>query len=312
MHCHTGEIIVSIINMFASDYRTVELPVELPSNPSSTADTAAEPADSTHQSAPHRTLMLGCGAMGSALLTRWTLGPSHEVLIARRRHRPLAVEGVATLEQPLQVPEQSLDYLIIAVKPQQISSAVAPWISRLKADGVLVSIAAGVSAASLEQLTGVKRIVRLMPNLAVRVGRGICGMYSTQSVTKQQKAGIERLLQHTGEVVTVGEEADLDRITAVAGSGTGFVLEVASHYAESIRRLGFDSQSAERLAVETLLGAAMLASESDVSPEQLRDQVTSAGGTTASGLKALREATRLDLAFDQTFQAALKRAIELR
>ena len=205
--------------MFANDYASVA-PTRRRSASLTTTSTSPEPAPGSK-----RTLMLGCGAMGSALLARWVLEPSHELLIARRRHRAPAVDGISVVEQPLQLPEQSLDYLVIAVKPQQISTALKPWLSRLKPDGVLVSMAAGVSATSLQQLSGSSRIIRLMPNLAVRVGRGICGVYCTDSVTSDQQAGVQRLLQHTGEVVVVEQEADLDRITAVAcGARAAFAV----------------------------------------------------------------------------------------
>ncbi|WP_041657589.1 pyrroline-5-carboxylate reductase [Azoarcus sp. KH32C] len=186
------------------------------------------------------------------------------------------------------------DVLVLAVKPQQMKAALAPIAGRL-AQQVVVSIAAGLRIADMGRwLGGYSRIVRAMPNTPALIGAGVTGLYADPSVEAAGREAAERVLAAVGTTAWIGDEAQMDAVTAVSGSGPAYVFHFIEALEAAGASLGFDGATARRLAIDTVLGAAKLAADSEESPAVLRERVTSKGGTTEAALKSLAESGFFD------------------
>ena len=201
------------------------------------------------------------------------------------------------------------DCLVVAFKPQHLAS-VDPRLAGLTRGKLIVSILAGKKIASLTRaFPQARNIVRTMPNTPGQIGAGITGWCSRDPLLGQDRATVETLLQALGETVEVPEE-DLDAVTGVSGSGPAYVFEFAAALRDAAVAAGLTQQTAEKLAVETLLGSARLLARKKIDPETLRDQVTSPNGTTYAGLQRMKAGNFRELIKD-TVLAATARSKEL-
>lgn len=198
------------------------------------------------------------------------------------------------------------DVLVLAVKPQQLREALAPLAGRLAAQ-LVVSIAAGVRMADIGRwLGGYRRIVRAMPNTPALVGAGISGLCGDVSVDAEQRRTADSLLAAVGQTVWLDNEAQMDAVTAVSGSGPAYVFYFIEALQAAGEALGFPPEAARKLAIETFSGAAKLAAQSTEPPAVLRARVTSKGGTTEAALKSL-EADQVAAAIGRAVAAACAR-----
>jgi pyrroline-5-carboxylate reductase len=202
------------------------------------------------------------------------------------------------------------DVVLLAVKPQQMKAALAPLAGRLE-DQVVVSIAAGLRLDDMSRwLGGHRRLVRAMPNTPALIGAGVTGLYADPAVDQSGRNAAERILGAVGSVVWIADEAQMDAVTAVSGSGPAYVF----HFIEALEAaglgFGFDAATARKLAIDTVLGAAKLAAGSDEAPGVLRERVTSKGGTTEAALASM-VASGVFGAIGQAVAAAEKRGREL-
>jgi pyrroline-5-carboxylate reductase len=207
---------------------------------------------------------------------------------------------------------QRFDIVVVAVKPQMIAEVLPDYLSLLADDGVILSIAAGFSLKSLQVIVGQASVVRVMPNLPVSLGKGVSGLFADDQVAGKHRKLTEALMRPTGHLIWVASEDELDRVTAVAGSGPGYAFEIARCWAQAGEDLGFSRSQARELVLRTLEGAVELALNSDTPLDGLREQVTSKNGTTQAGLTALNGQSQLDGLLGTTVRAAYERAIELR
>jgi pyrroline-5-carboxylate reductase len=225
------------------------------------------------------------------------------------RRRGLAGEfGVFVEEKALAIVDAEL--LILAVKPQVLREVLAP-LPPLAAGTCVLSIAAGVRAADISRwLNGHAAIVRAMPNTPALVGAGITGLCAQPAVSAAQRELVEQALQAVGQVVWVNDEAMIDAVTAISGSGPAYVFLFIEALEDAARALGFEPASARQLALQTVYGAAALAVQDGSEPAVLRARVTSKGGTTERGVAELEE-HGLRRAVLAAAQAAATRAREL-
>ncbi len=201
------------------------------------------------------------------------------------------------------------DLVVWAVKPQVFSEAAAPVMPHTR--GALhLSVAAGIRTDSICRWVGTDRVVRCMPNTPALVGQGITGLFPCPSVTAADKALVEQVMATTGQFVWVDQEAKLDAVTALSGSGPAYVFYFLEAMTEAGVGMGLSAEQAYQLAVATFSGAASLAAASTESPEVLRQRVTSKGGTTYAALTAM-EASGMKASFVKAMQAAEARAREL-
>ncbi len=227
---------------------------------------------------------------------------------AERRQRLAQDFGIAVAPAP-DARLTQVDVLVLAVKPQQmkdVCTALRPFIGQQLA----LSIAAGIRIADLTRWLGTDCIVRSMPNTPALIGHGIAGLVAGPSVTPGQRAQAARILQAVGAVLWFDDDAQLDAVTALSGSGPAYVFYFIEALVQAGRDMGLREEQARRLAIETLVGASHLAAESDEPPETLRARVTSKGGTTAAAIAAL-DADRVKDKIVAAVRAAQRRAAEM-
>eukprot|EP01037_Dinobryon_pediforme_P029802 gene29802-33603_t len=201
--------------------------------------------------------------------------------------------------------------IVLAVKPQ-ILDAVLPLLKPLvAADTVLLSIAAGKTLATIEAGVGPVAVVRSIPNTPALVGRGITGCIANARVTQEQLTLVSSLLSAVGMVEWVKDEALIDVITAVSGSGPAYVFHMVEALAAAGRAAGLDAAMADRLARSTVEGAGELLFQSSLDPATLRQNVTSPKGTTAAALEVLMGENGLTEVMTRAVAAAAKRSREL-
>lgn len=256
-------------------------------------------------------LLIGCGKMGGAMLRQWTSHGEHSFTVADPAASDLP-DGVAYVSKATDLHPATFDVILIAIKPQMIADVLPDYARTLKDGGTFVSIAAGTSVASIAKVVGDAAIVRVMPNMAALVGMGVSGLCANDRCTPQQAQGIVALIDQTGTCIRVDNEDEIDRLTAVSGSGPGYIFEVLRSYVAAATALGFDDETARKLVFDTVSGTVEAARQSDLTLTELRDSVTSKNGTTQAGLAVLMRNAELDTLFHGTLQSAYARAIELK
>lgn len=199
--------------------------------------------------------------------------------------------------------------VVLAVKPQHMQQAAVSIKSDL-ARPVVLSIAAGVRANQIADWLGTRAIVRAMPNMPALVRAGISGAVALAEVSVEQRSAADRILSAVGNVIWLDDEAMLDAVTAVSGSGPAYVFYFIEAMQTAARELGFDDAQAKTLAIETFVGAARLAAQSDEPVDVLRERVTSKGGTTAAAIASL-DRDKVAEAVRRAVHAAALRAAEL-
>ncbi len=202
------------------------------------------------------------------------------------------------------------DVLLLAVKPQQMREALAAVAGRLS-QTLVISIAAGLRIDDLARwLGGYRRIVRAMPNTPALIGAGTTGLVADTSVAAAECDTAATILGAVGSVAWLANEAQMDAVTAVSGSGPAYVFYFVEALIEGGAALGLAPEVARRLALDTVLGAARLAADSTEQPATLRERVTSKGGTTAAAL-AVFEARGFKVLVAQALAAAEARGREM-
>jgi pyrroline-5-carboxylate reductase len=266
---------------------------------------------------PQSLVLVGAGRMGGAMLRGWLdLGmsaasvtiiepyPSNELTA-------LCATSGASLNPAS--PPPAPDALVLAVKPQTLDAA-APQIAPLVGPHTLVvSIMAGKTIADIcARLPAAKALVRAMPNTPAAVGRGISGVCASPGVSPAQRAMADALLGAIGAVEWLENEALIDAVTALSGSGPAYVFLLAECMALAGEKAGLPRETAQRLARATVEGSGeLMFREPQTSPSQLRVNVTSPGGTTAAALEVLMGADGLAPLMERAIAAAKRRAGEL-
>jgi pyrroline-5-carboxylate reductase len=258
---------------------------------------------------------LGGGNMAGALIGGLVAKGQDASRISVIELSPAARERIAA-RYPVRVttaPDVAMkgaDTLVLAVKPQDMKAALASLGSEVRG-ALVVSIAAGITLDTLSRwLGGHRRLVRCMPNTPALVGAGITGLYAAKDVDDDDRKKAETILSAVGEVVWLAEERLLDPVTAVSASGPAYVFWFIEQLAASAIKLGIPKEEALKLAKHTVLGAAKLAVASPESPETLRKNVTSKGGTTEAALNVF-EQEKLAERFMRAVEAASRRGAEL-
>ncbi len=267
---------------------------------------------------PNHLVLVGYGRMGQALLEGWLNdglpprqvsviepeNPATEGLAGRGiRHLPSA-DGLGDGAPP--------DMIVLAVKPQ-VMGDVAPAYAAVAANACVLSIAAGTTIAVLAGAVGSDTaIIRAMPNTPAAIGRGMTVLVANPRVSEPQRAIASRLLGAVGQVAWVEDEALMDPVTAVSGSGPAYVFLLIEAMTAAGIEAGLPAELALQLAEATVDGAGALATASDDPPEILRRNVTSPGGTTAAALNVLmRDGDGLPDLMREAVAAATARSREL-
>lgn len=263
-------------------------------------------------------VLVGCGNMGRAMLEGWLAGgkltPAQVQVVEPVEELRLRAEalGVACHTDARQIPaDVAPDLVIFAVKPQ-VMAEVVPAYARFRSSATYLSVAAGISIASFEQLLGPDAaIIRCMPNTPAAIGKGMMVTFANPHVTKNAATFVQDLLSASGKVTEIADEELMDAVTAVSGSGPAYVFHFIECLIAAGEAAGLPADTARLLAVQTVSGAAMLAAQSGEEPGKLREQVTSPNGTTAAALAVLMDQDRLKTLIVEAVEAARKRSVEL-
>ena len=267
---------------------------------------------------PVRPLVLvGAGKMGSALLKGWLdrgLDPRAVIVLdpAPPADSGAFLDGVGIKANAASPTGVAAKVVVVAVKPQIIGDVLPGLRPLVGKDTVVLSIAAGATLKNLKAGVGDAAIVRSIPNTPAQVGRGITVAIANDKVDKAAKGLITTLLESVGAVIWVEKEGMIDSATAVSGSGPAYVFHMVEALAAAAVSVGFDKESAQRLARATVEGAGELLHQSDLSAEVLRQNVTSPKGTTAAALKILMGRSGLAPLMKKAVAAARKRSRELK
>jgi len=235
-------------------------------------------------------VLLGCGKMGSALLAGWLhrgLDPSSVHVLDPHPSDWLHRQGVRLNADIVEPPA----IVLVAVKPQLMQAAL-PWVDRFGNGATLfISIAAGTTLAALEDALGAKTpVIRTMPNTPAAAGKGITALIGNAYATPEQMMLAEGLMSAVGQTVRLKDEAQMDAVTALSGSGPAYVFHLIECMAAAGEAEGLAPELALQLAKATVTGAGYLAEHSEEAPGQLRENVTSPNGTTAAALSVLMDA----------------------
>ena len=241
-------------------------------------------------------VLLGCGKMGSAMLKGWLQRPDqfrHISIIEPAGLSPVIASSDlischASLDAVLQSDAEPIDFVVLAVKPQMMAEAIAPFGQIARDDIVFLSIAAGLSCDWISlQLGGRGHIVRAMPNTPASVGAGITAIYKSETISEHQQEFCVSLLQAVGEVIIIPDEEMMDAVTALSGSGPAYVFLLAEAMEYAGVKLGLPEALSKKLARGTVFGAGTLLMQNRSESSVLRENVTSKGGTTAAALSVL-------------------------
>jgi pyrroline-5-carboxylate reductase len=215
------------------------------------------------------------------------------------------IASQATADEAL----QKADLVVWAVKPQSFKEAAAPVAPYAK-NALHLSVAAGVTSTSIANWLGTERIVRAMPNTPALIGKGITGLFAREGTTAEDRALVDAVIGVTGQHLWLDDEAKLDAVTAISGSGPAYVFYFLEAMVQAALDMGLTEVQARSLATATFAGSTALAAASSEPLGVLRERVTSKGGTTYAALTHM-ESANIKAEFMTAMQAAQKRAAEL-
>ena len=268
---------------------------------------------------------IGGGNMASALIAglagQLTDGANiHVVDPNAEQLARLAASYKVTTAPQIDAAAVNSDVIVLAVKPQQMREVASALLAQLRQMGqitgaasppLLLSIAAGIRGADLSRwLDGYGAIVRTMPNMPALIGQGITGMVALDGVSAAQKAAADDIMKAVGATVWLDDEALIDPVTAVSGSGPAYVFYFIEAMQQAAQELGLSAEQGKALALATFTGAAQLAAQSPEQVSLLRERVTSKGGTTYAALTSM-EQSGVKQAIVEAIKAASKRGREL-
>lgn len=265
-------------------------------------------------SAPPKTLLVGCGNMGRALLDGWladgVLAPGEVTVLDPVATPP---EAVTVVRAP---PAGRFDLVVLAIKPQQFA-ALAPVLAPLAEGALVVSIVAGTGCGQLSARLPGARVARIMANLAAAFALSPVALYAAPGVLAEaDRELLERLGAALGPVEWLADEDLLHAVTALGGSGPGFVYRLLESFAKAGAALGLEPQASAAMALAMVRGAAELAARSGPIADSsdfatLAAKVASPGGTTRAGIDALEQGDAADRLIAATIRAAHDRSVEL-
>lgn len=261
-------------------------------------------------------LLIGAGRMGGALLKGWVRAGIKTIAVVEPKPsvalRKVVRDAGAALHTDVEDVSGRIRACVVALKPQVLKTEATRLAPVAQSGALMISIAAGTSIRNLTSAWGRgTRIVRVMPNTPGAIGRGITALYAPKNVTTAHRKLAQSLLAPLGETLWVDREALIDSVTAVSGSGPAYVFLLVEALADAAQREGLPRDAAEKLARTTLTGAGALLDSDARATSDLREDVTSPGGTTEAALKILMARDGLKPLIARAVRAARKRARDL-
>jgi pyrroline-5-carboxylate reductase len=259
---------------------------------------------------------VGSGVMAEAMiagLLRGSLVEPDRVVASHprreRRDQLTSAYGIRTVPGNAEAIAEA-DVILLAVKPQMLERVARDIKPGIRRGQLVLSVIAGATTAAIGALLDHDQIVRSMPNTPARLGRGMTVWYATPETTEEQRAQASALLRALGRELEVDDERMVAMATAVSGTGPTYVFLVMEALIDAAVHLGFPRHVAHDLVIETLEGSTVFAKQSGLHPAELRNMVTSPGGTSAAALHEL-ESGRLRTVLSEAVWAAFRRTVEL-
>jgi pyrroline-5-carboxylate reductase len=256
-------------------------------------------------------VLIGCGNMGGALLRGWVSAAIMPIAVVDPKLDRVdgaqvlpGLDALGGLAGPLCV--------VLAVKPAMVAPTLTQIAAYLDGSSLVISVAAGVSLATLRRCAGERpAVVRTMPNTPAAIGKGVVAVVPEAPLTPGQQAFAQTLLQAAGAVFWLDDEGLIDAVTAVSGSGPAYFYRFTELLAQTGRELGLDPEMATSLAALTFTGAAALLEATGKPAAQLRVEVTSPNGVTAAALAEFDRDNRLAEVIGDAGRAAVRRNREM-
>jgi pyrroline-5-carboxylate reductase len=259
---------------------------------------------------------VGSGVMAEAMIAGLLRGalvePGRVIASHPRAERREALEreyGIRTAADNLDAVRDA-DVILLGIKPQMLNKVGREIGPHLRRGQLVLSVLAGATTAALTGILGHDQVVRSMPNTPARLGKGVTVWYATPETTETQRAQAGALLSALGLQLEVDDEKMVAMATAVSGTGPTYVFLVMEALIDAAVHLGFPRHVAHDLVIETLEGSTLFAKQSGMHPAELRNMVTSPGGTSAAALHEL-ESGRLRTVLSEAVWAAFRRTVEL-
>lgn len=263
-----------------------------------------------------KVLVIGAGNMG---LT-YSEGMAQSPLLNRRKLmiHDISTDTIELLKKdekfdPYEKIEDCLpdaDIVFIAVKPYHCEDLFEKIKPHVNNEQLFVSLMAGVTIEKIQNLLGVDKVVRTMPNLPAKVGKGVTSFTESSTVSRIELLMVRNLLDTTGESIHVKNEDFIDKSTGISGSGPAYIFYFMQSMLEAAKKMGFSDNDSKVLVSNTFEGAVTLFNDSDLSPETWMDRVASKGGTTRAALDSMDDNNVKELIKDAAY-AAFDKAVEL-
>ena len=260
---------------------------------------------------------IGCGKMAGAIingLIKSEFSTSEHLIATQTKNEGLIEKSKALgieviLDNKLLT--QKSDIIFIATKPNQVIDVLVEISPYITSEKLIVSIAAGINTAKLEaNLPQKSRVIRVMPNTPALIGEGMSGMIGGKFATKEDLDYIYKLFSTIGKCIIVGNESQMDIVTAISGSGPAFFYKVINDIARAGEKLGLDYEKALLLSIQTAIGSAKMALNREVSMEQLVANVATKGGCTRVGIDTMEDIDTAKI-FKEVIAKTTQKAFEL-
>ena len=263
----------------------------------------------------NKVLLVGCGHMGTALVKSWLNLNSYSFTVVdpfnfKKLKNKFNNKKINILNKaPIQKEINKFDIIIFAVKPQIADRVLSEYKDfEFKKKSIISSIIAGKKIIFFQKrLKNANQFVRIMPNMPALIRNGISCFVSTNNLSNKNKKTINQLFLKVGKTLWLNNESQIDKATAVSGSGPGYVYALINSFEKGAQKLGFSKKQSRELVLTTILGSIYLMQETKKEPYDLEKSIAVKGGTTEAGLKNLKN-NNIDKIIYKTYMSAYKKA----
>ncbi len=266
----------------------------------------------------NKVLLVGCGHMGTALVKSWLNLKSYSFTIVdpfnyKKLKKKFINKRIIILNKaPEQKEVKNFSLVLFAVKPQIADEVLLEYKNfEFKKNTIIASIIAGKKLNFYKKhLKNANQFVRIMPNMPALVRSGVSCFFSSSNLTKNNKKKIDELFLKVGKTIWFKNENQIDKATAISGSGPGYIFALINSFEKGAKKLGFSKNQSRELVLTTILGSIYLMQETKKEPDELEKSIAVKGGTTEAGIKNLKK-NNIDKIIYKTYISAYKRAKKL-
>jgi len=266
----------------------------------------------------NRVLLIGCGHMGSALLSAWIGLKSYSLTVVdpfnyqylKKKYYKKKIKFFD--KTPNQSEIKKFDIIIFAIKPQIAKNVLTEYRNfEFKKNSLITSIVAGKKISFFKKnIKNSNQLVRVMPNMPALIGEGVSCLVSNKNISRNNKKNINNLFLKVGKTIWLKNEIEIDKATAITGSGPGYVFTIIDAFEKASQQIGFPKKIARDMVISTILGSVKLMNKTKKEPIDLAKLIAVRGGTTEAGIKILQKNNPHKIMYD-TFLAAYQKASKL-